>query len=254
VADALSKRNEGEMQTASLAVISNPSLEWLLEVKEGYTHDPTLQSLVQKVEEGLMANSKFSIRQGILLYKKRVYIPNTWQEKVLQFVHSSSLARHASYDKTIHRARKDFFWPGIKSNVKRFIRECDICQRVKAENVSPVGLLQPLPIPERPWLSISMDFIEGLPLSQGYSVIWVVVDRLTKYAHFIALKHPYTADKLAHIFMNQLFKLHGMLQTIISDRDSTLTADFGLRSLNCRECSYLSVLYITLSQMANLKL
>jgi hypothetical protein len=70
-----------------------------------------------------MANSKFSIRQGILLYKKTVYIPNTLQEKVLQFVHSSSLAGHASYDKTIHRTRKDFFWPGIKSDVKRFIRE-----------------------------------------------------------------------------------------------------------------------------------
>ena len=112
------------------------------------------------------------------------------------------MAGHAGYDKTIHRARKDFFWPRMKSAVKRFIRKCDICQRVKAENVSLAGLLQPLPIPKRPWLSISMDFIEGLPLSQGYSVIWVVVDRLTKYAHFIALKHPYTADKLAHIFMN----------------------------------------------------
>jgi hypothetical protein len=77
---------------------------------------------------------------------------------VLQFVHSSSLAGHAGYDKTIHRARKDFFWPGMKTDVKRFIRKCDICQRVKVENVSLAGLLQPLPIPERPWLSISMYF------------------------------------------------------------------------------------------------
>jgi hypothetical protein len=141
VADVLSRRNEEEMLTASLAVISYPSLEWLLQVKEGYAHDPTLQSLVQKVEDGLMANSKFSMRQGILLYKKRVYITNTLQEKVLQFLHSSSLARHAGYDKTIHRVRKDFFWPGMKSDVKRFIRKCDICQRVKSENVSPAGLL-----------------------------------------------------------------------------------------------------------------
>ena len=175
-----------------------------------------------------MANSKFSIRQGILLYKKRVYIPKTLKDKVLQFVHSSSLAGHAGYDKTIHRARKNFFWPGMKSNVKRFIRECDICQRVKSENVSPTGLLQPLPIPEMPWLSISMDFIEGLPLSQGYSIIWVVMDRLTKYAHFIALKHPYTTEKLAHTFMNQLFKLHGIPHTIISDRDSTFTSKFWI--------------------------
>jgi hypothetical protein len=165
VANALSRRNEDDMQIASLAVISYPYLEWFVKVQEGYAHDPTLQTLIKKVEDGSMANSKFSIRQGIFLYKKRVYIPSILQDKVLQFVHSSPLAGHVGYDKTIHRARKDFFWPGMKYDVKRFIRECDICQRVKAENVSLVGLLQPLPILKRPWLSISMDFIEGLPLS-----------------------------------------------------------------------------------------
>ena len=112
-------------------------------------------------------------------------------------MHASPIVGHAGFDKTIQRARKDFVWPGMKSDVKKFIRECDISQRVKAENLSPVGLLQPLPILDRPWLSISMDFIKGLPLSHGYSVILVVVDRLTKFGHFFPLKHPFTADKLA---------------------------------------------------------
>jgi hypothetical protein len=84
------------------------------------------------VEQGLLANTKFSVQRGILLYKKRVYISSILKEKVLQFVHSSSLADHAGYDKSIHRARKDFFWLGMKADVKRFIRECDTCQRVKA--------------------------------------------------------------------------------------------------------------------------
>jgi hypothetical protein len=78
----------------------------------------------------------------------------------------------------------------MKNDLKAYVRECDICQRVRAENVSPAGLLQPLPVPERPWFSISMDFIEGLPISKGHSVIWVIVDRLTKYAHFLPLGHP----------------------------------------------------------------
>jgi hypothetical protein len=95
VANALCRRNDDDMQTASLAVISYPSLEWFLEVQDCYTHDPTLQSLIQKVEDGSMDNSKFSIKQGIILYKKRVYIRNTLQDKVLQYVHSSSLAGHA---------------------------------------------------------------------------------------------------------------------------------------------------------------
>lgn len=189
----------------TLSVISYPTLEWLTEVKESYLTDPIMQALVQQVEEGLLNNTKFSLRQGVLLYKKRLYIEETLKDKVLHFVHASPLAGHAWYDKTMHRARNDFFLPGMKTDVKKYIWECDICQRVNAENLSPAGLFQPLPIPERPWLSIFMNFIEGLPLSQGHSVIWVVVDRLTKFAHFLPLKHPYIADKLPQFFMRQLF-------------------------------------------------
>jgi hypothetical protein len=125
-----------------------------------------------------------------LLYKKRVYVRESLRNQVSSFVHASPIAGHAGFDKTMQRARKDFVWLGMKSDVKKFIKECDVCQRVKVENLSPADLLQPLPIPDKPWSSISMDFIEGLPLSYGYSVVWVVVDRLTKFGHFIPLKHP----------------------------------------------------------------
>jgi len=224
VADALSRRFEDD-ETVQLSVISYPTLEWLKELKDSYLTDAYMLEIMKKFHAGVLS-PKFSLRDDILLYKERLYIGPTLRAKVLQFIHASPVARHAGYDKTIHRARKDFYWQGMKSDIRKFIRECDTCQRVKSENVSPAGLLQPLPIPARPWLSISMDFIDGLPLSMGYSVIWVVVDRLTKFAQFLPLKHPYTAEKLAELFISQLFKIHGMPTSIISDRDPTFTSKF----------------------------
>ena len=86
--------------------------------------------------------------------------------------------------------------------VQQFVRQCSTCQRAKTERVSPAGLLQPLPIPKRPWAVVSLDFIEGLPKSGGDDVILVVEDKLSKYAHFIPMKHPYTALTVAQIYNN----------------------------------------------------
>jgi hypothetical protein len=106
------------------------------------------------------------------------------------------------------------------------VAECEVCQRNKGETVKSLGTIQPLPIPPAIWKDISMDFITGLPKSGNKSVIMVVVDRLSKYAHFFPLHHPFTAPTVAQIFMDQVFKLHGMPNSIVSDRDPTFTYNF----------------------------
>jgi hypothetical protein len=125
-----------------------------------------------------------------------------------------------------HRLKSIFYWQGACSQIKEYLRECDICQRNKADLTLPSGLLQPLPIPTIIWSDISMDFVEGLPNSQGKSVIYVVVDRLSKSAHFMALKHPYLAITVAQEFFGHIFKLHGMPTSIVCDRDPTFTSTF----------------------------
>ena len=124
------------------------------------------------------------------------------------------------------RANKDWYWQGMKNAIKAYVKKCDTCQRIKIETSNPTSLLQPLPIPFKPWHSISMDFIEGLPTSNKQNVILVVVDRLTNYVHFIALAHPYTLAKVADLFMKFVFKLHGMSASIFSDRDIGSTTTF----------------------------
>jgi hypothetical protein len=148
------------------------------------------------------------------------------KHKVLSFVHFDPTSGHSRYDKTLQRANNDFFWKGMRKDLKSFIRGCDVCQRSKHENSFPAGLLQPLPIPSRVWSQITMDFIEGLSLSKGQSVIMVVVDRLSKYVHFLALSHPYTTVSVARMFVSQVFKLHGMPISIVFDRDPAFTSAF----------------------------
>jgi hypothetical protein len=114
----------------------------------------------------------------------------------------------------------------MKQDIRNFFIECEVCQCNKGEIVKSSGALQLLPIPPAIWKDISMDFITGLPKSRNKSVIMVVVDRLSKYAHFYTLQHPFTASMMAQIFMDRVFKLHGMPHSIVFDRDPTFTSNF----------------------------
>ena len=112
------------------------------------------------------------------------------------------------------------FREGKKKTIQQYIERCDICQRNKYQTLFPAGLLQPLPIPSQTWPDITMNFIGGLPKAMGVYIILVVVDRLTKYANFMA--NPFTAKEVAAVFIKEVVRLHGFPNTIISDRDRLL--------------------------------
>ena len=108
--------------------------------------------------------------------------------------------------------------------------KCDVCRRIKAEHQRPAGLLKPLDIPEWKWDDISMDFIVGLPRTQsGYDAIWVIMDWLTKVAHFIPIRENYRVGKLAELYVDNILKLHGAPKSIVSDRGTQFTAKFRKR-------------------------
>jgi hypothetical protein len=148
------------------------------------------------------------------------------QIQIVKALHASPVGGHSGVQATYHRVKKSFYWPGMKTAVEFFVKQCQVCQQAKHEHVKSPGLLQPLPIPQNSWYDLSMDFIESLPKSNGFSVILVVVDRLTKYAHFVPVKHPYTAQHIAHIFFSNVVKHHGLPRSIVSDRDRVFTSHF----------------------------
>lgn len=104
----------------------------------------------------------------------------------------------------------------MKTDVQKYCEECLVCRRNKTLALSPACLLMPLEVPDTIWSEMSMDFIDGLPKSAGYEVILVVVDRLSKYAHFLPMKHPYTAKSVVEMLVKEIVRLHGNRKTVVS--------------------------------------
>lgn len=144
------------------------------------------------------------------------------RKKLIKAIHSSQGGGHSRVQASTHRAKCHFYWPSMIIEIKQAVLECDTCQRCKGEHIAYPGLLQPLLEPQHAWSHIFMDFIEGLPTSGGKNVILVMVDRFTKYGHFL----PYSAETVAKLFLDNIYKLHGMLQSIVTDRDKIFTSEF----------------------------
>jgi len=134
--------------------------------------------------------------------------------------HDSSLAGHFGTYKTIGRVRANFYWPKVDEQITEYVRSCDICQHTKVIRHKKYGLLEAIDVPIRPWTSIFMDSILGLPKSEGYTKRCVIVDRFSKMAHCIPLKTEEHIKELALIFLKEIWRLHGLPETIISDRDT----------------------------------
>ncbi|PRQ43893.1 putative nucleotidyltransferase, Ribonuclease H [Rosa chinensis] len=236
--DALSR--EGMLATLG---VSTPVHTYVEEIQKACKADPTTSEIIQ-LQSDLNSCKHYTMLNSQLLYKGKVFVPNSggWRQRVMAEFHDGLSGGHAGSSRTYERLKKNFAWSGIQKDVKRFVAACEVCQRNHYETRLPPGLLQPLAIPDKAWSVLSMDFIEGLPKSDGNSVIWVVIDKLTKFAHFIPLKHPFTVATLAQVFVQEVFRLHGMPEAIISDRDPIFLslfweAFFNLQGTKLRKSS-----------------
>jgi hypothetical protein len=225
VLDALSRKYEDEGSLFSLFFIVP---EWLQVVRQEWLHNPKSSHLIQQLQSNSPVSPGYSWLHDDLQYKVHFYLSKQSKLKstVLSELHATPIAWHSGFTKTYDRVKCSFFWDGMKPDVRNFMAECDVCQCNKGKTVKYPGTLQPLSIPPAIWQDISMDFITGLPKSGNKSVIMVVFDRLSKYAHLCALQHPFTSSTVAQLFMDQVFKLHGMPHYIVSDRDLTFTSNF----------------------------
>jgi len=200
----------------------------LEEIKVGQKEDLELVDRVVLVKQGKCVDFRLD-QNGVLMFHDQVCVPDVpeLKKRILDEGHRSSLSIHPGATKMYQDLKRLFWWSGMKKDITEFVYACLVCQKSKIEHQKQSGLMQTLFVPEWKWDSISMDFVGALPKTvKGFDSIWVIVDRLTKSAHFVPIKTGMSVARLAEIYIEQVVKLHGIPSSIVSDRDPRFTSKF----------------------------
>jgi transposase InsO family protein len=235
-ADALSRRPDYEN-------ISTPASETFFHPEHflAATLPPISSQIVNSLSHDSFAQEKilaaatdpsglWHYKDGLLLYKNRIYVPpnNDLRLHVTLESHDQPLAGHFGMSRTIDLVSRTYYWPGMNNYIRHYVITCDICNRSKSPRHKQHGELAPLPVPPRPWLGITVDFITDLPQSgpEAYDALAIFTCRLTKMVHIIPCHKSTTTEQFAQIFLDNIVRLHGIPETIVSDRGSIFTSKF----------------------------
>lgn len=200
-------------------------------VKAGYAEDVTFSKILSNPSQF----AAFEFVDGLLWTTSRaggrvLCVPRVKFDKrsligtVLEQAHTS--LGHFGYQKTADYVRRWYWWPTVGKDTKAFCSSCGVCQATKTSNQPVAGLLHSLPVPSRPWGSIAMDFIGPFPRSGEHDYLWVVLCRLTSLVHLVPISTTTTANQLAWLYVKEIVKLHGIADSIVSDRDTKFTSRF----------------------------
>ncbi|KAD5802577.1 hypothetical protein E3N88_13937 [Mikania micrantha] len=225
VADALSRKEPVKpIRVRAMEINTQPNLKDLIHIaQQQVVIDNQLKAELDcGVEDKLESRS-----DGILYFNGRMWIPKSEElcTLICDEAHNSRYSVHPGADKMYQDLKTSCLWPGMQKDVELYVGKCPTCSKVKAEHQKPSGLLQQPEIPQWKWEQISMDFITKLPRTpRGYDSIWVIVDRLTKSAHFRPIREDYKMEKLSTLYINEIIARHGTPTSIISDHDSRFTS------------------------------
>jgi hypothetical protein len=213
-----------------MLIESNRTIQEIID--EEYPTDEFLQEIIELIRTGTRKSNKISLSEcevidNRLFFRGRLMIPENdeLKVKILRETHDAPAAGHPGRARTLELIQRNYHWPQMHETVRRFVSCCHICSRAKSSRLKYQGLLKPLPVPDRRWQDISVDFIVDLPSSQGCKNIMVVVCRLSKMFHAIACDDM-TAPAVAKMFLREVWKHHGLPRTIVSDRGRQFVSAF----------------------------
>ncbi|QSS59511.1 hypothetical protein I7I51_08946 [Histoplasma capsulatum] len=223
-----------ESETAYREEVAESIVELLLQVQNRDAGTSELRRRLEVGDASVGDRSTWAVdKDGLLRKDGKVYVPQdkAVRHEIMKMNHDDPQGGHFGRDKTIEAIKRKYSWHGMSDEIAEYVRTCDVCQRVKIPRHKPYGLLQPHPVPDKKWHTISMDFIEGLPDnkkgSQTYNAIVIFVDLFTKWAIIVPTSSKLDAERLADIIVWKLAKNFGLPANIISDRDSLINSKFG---------------------------
>ena len=211
-------------------------IDLLEEIRKSKVKDDKVVKAVEEMKQAgvkMLRDEKQREVNGVMYKEGKVYVPkdDKLRAEIIRLYHNTPIGEHGRQWKTMELVTRNFWQPGVTKEVKQYIERCDVCQQNKNRTKQLAGKLMPNSIPKKPWIHISADFITKLPLAQGYNLILVVVDRLTKMMHFIPTTEKTLAEGLAQLFRDNMWKLHGLSESIILDRRPQFAAGL-MRELN----------------------
>jgi len=243
-AEGVEKDNENQVMLkeewlevrAMEQLVEGPEEEIVKKIKEARDKNEEVIKAVEEMKKAgvkMLRNEEWQIEEGLVLKERRVYVPKDEKLRVeiIRLHHDTPIAGHEGQWKMVELVTRNYWWPGVTKEVKRYVEGCDQCQRMKNRAEMPAGKLRPNQVPERPWQYISVDFITKLLVSKDYDSILVVCNRFSKMSHFVAMTEKTTAEGLARLFRDNVWKLHGLSESVISDREPQFAAGL-MRELN----------------------
>jgi len=227
VADPLSRLNTFylsvlQVEEASIDLPPLPLHSLLDSIRAGYKSDPVFACDCENCVG-------FDKADGLYFYKDRIYVPDcgTLRQSIMQDCHSGLYAGHMGVHKTTELVSRWFYWPNLQADVAACVQHCHVCQVSKSSATGNQGLLHPLPVPARPWWSVSLDFITGLPLTaRGFDAILTITDRLTRLVHLVPCHTTLDAVQFAHLFVTHVIAKHGVPADVVTDRGAIFTGKF----------------------------
>ena len=209
--------------------VKGPEEKIVKKIKKARDKDEEVIKVVEemkKVGVKMLREEEWQIEEGLVLKKIRVYVPKDEELRVeiIRLHHDMLIVGYRKQWKMVELVTRNYWWPGVTKKVKQYIERYDQCQRMKNRAEMSVGKLRPNEVPERPWQHILVDFITKLPMSKGHNSILVVCDRFLKMSHFVATTGKTTAEELARLFRDNVWKLHRLPESVISDKGPQFAA------------------------------